>query len=338
VAKRLARPSAQNSPFERAAARSVPLVVALVLAAAFVAAAVRLLPWLLDARVPIHATLPFARGLMAIAVEVAILVGWPVGWALAAQSLVERGEALVLLTLGERPERTLARLWPHAAVLSALLACASLVGGRDAREPGRVVTELLEEGTRACAGATAPKTFSIPFLGTTWVCQPGTPPRLAGPAPGALSGLYFSARAARVADDLRRVELDDARLAIGHRADRVAIIHVGALAIHGMPPWAQASTLPSWLRAILLTLSGVLAAALAARAALLRPFAPRGRIHAIAVGAAGPLAALAALRLLERTEAGAVAYALVPLSSAVGALGLTYAVRLLLPLERAATK
>jgi hypothetical protein len=295
---------------------------------------VRLLPWLLDARVPLHVTLPFARGLAAIAVEAALLVGWPIGWALAAHRLVERGEALVLLTLGERPERTLARLWPHAVVLALLVACASLVGGRDAREPGRVVTELLEEGRRACAAVKSPSTFSVPFLGTTWLCQPGTPPRLAGNAP--LSGVFFSARAARVADDLRRVELDDARLVIGH--DRLAIVHVDALSIHGMPPWAQASSLPSWLRAVLLALSGALAAAIAARAALVRPFAPRGRVHAIVVGAAGPLGALGALRLLERTEAGAAAYLIVPLSCVVAAYGVTYAARLLLPVERAATK
>src|SRR5262249_14573913 len=111
--------------------------------------------------------------------------------------------------------------------------------------------------------------------------------------------------------------------------------------IHGMAPWGQASTLPSWLRALLLALSGILAAALAARAALVRRFAPRGRLHAIAVGAAGPLAALAVLRLLERTEAGPIAYLMLPLASIAAAAGVAEVARraqLLLPHIGAATK
>jgi len=34
-----------------------------------------------------------ARSLVAVAVEAALLTGWPVGWALATARLVERGEA-----------------------------------------------------------------------------------------------------------------------------------------------------------------------------------------------------------------------------------------------------
>jgi hypothetical protein len=306
---------------ERAALRAALATTALVMTAAALAAAVRLLPWLLDPRVPWHVALPFARGLVAIALEAALLVGWPIGWALAAHRLVERGEALAILTLGERPERTIARLWPQGLMMAALLAGASLVGGRDAREPGRVVTELLDEGRAACAAAEAPASFVVPFTGSTWLCRPDAPPRLAGAAPGALSGVLFSARAARVSGDLRRIELEDPHLgfsgfagAPGARAASITV-KLDALAIHGLPPWAQASTLPSPLRALFLALAGVASAALAALAALRRPFAPHGRLHAIAVGAAGPLAALAALRLLERTEAHAAVYALVPLAA-----------------------
>ncbi|HEY5241342.1 MAG TPA: hypothetical protein VIJ22_07750, partial [Polyangiaceae bacterium] len=49
-----------------------------------VAGAVRLMPWLLDPAVPWRVAAPFARGLAAVAFEAALLVGWPVGWALAA--------------------------------------------------------------------------------------------------------------------------------------------------------------------------------------------------------------------------------------------------------------
>jgi hypothetical protein len=307
---------------QRSAFRAAASVTGLVLVAAGLAAAVRLLPWLLDARVPLHVALPFARGLAAIALEASLLLGWPIGWALAAHRLVERGEALALQSLGEAPTRTVRRLALQGAAFAALVGAASLVGGRDANEPGRVVTELLEEGRAACAAPRVPSSFAVPFSGTTWLCRPDAPPRLVGRAPGALPGVFFSARAARVAGDLRQIELDDARLALGAgEPGRTGMVHVGTLALRGLPPWAQASSLPPTLRSVLLAASGVLAAALAALAALLRRPAPRGRVHAILVGAAGPLAALALLRLLERTEVGAAVYLTVPVACALAVLG-----------------
>lgn len=307
----------------RSAFRAGASVTGLVLVAAGLAAAVRLLPWLLDPRVSPQMALPFARSLIALALEAALLVGWPIGWALAANRLVERGEALALQSLGESPWATLRRLALQAGAFAALLAAASYVGGRDAREPGRVVTELLEEGRLACEAAPGTSALAVPFAGTSWLCRPDAPPRLVGRAPGALSGVFFSARAARVAGDLRQLELDDARLALpiaGASGAGLGVVHVGALALRGLPPWAQASSLPSWLRAALLALSGLLAASLAARAALARRPARRGAIHAIVVGAAGPLAALALLRVLERTEAGAAVYLLVPAACASAVL------------------
>jgi hypothetical protein len=89
---------------------------------------------------------------------------------------------------------------------------------------------------------------------------------------------------------------------------------------------------------LLLALSGAAAAALAAHGALVRRFAPRGRLHAIVVGVAGPLAALGALRLLERTEAGPGAYLLVPLAGVAAVLVARVAANRLLGGEWAATK
>src|SRR5439155_25861803 len=107
---------------------------------------------------------PFARSVATLAIEAAILVGWPVGWALAAFAMVERGEARVLATLGESPARSTSRLAPQALLLGALLAVASALGARDATEPGRVVTELLDRGRAACDAVTEPTTLTVPFL------------------------------------------------------------------------------------------------------------------------------------------------------------------------------
>ena len=82
-----------SDPLAPSALRGATVAIGLVLVAALVGAAVRLLPWMLDPTIPGALLAPFARSLAAVAVEAAILTGWPVGWAVAAQRLVERGEA-----------------------------------------------------------------------------------------------------------------------------------------------------------------------------------------------------------------------------------------------------
>ena len=45
---------------------------------------------------------PFARGLAAVALEAALLVGWPVGWALACFRFVESGAGADILVAGHQ--------------------------------------------------------------------------------------------------------------------------------------------------------------------------------------------------------------------------------------------
>src|SRR5439155_1377594 len=99
---------------------------------------------------------------------------------------------------GMRPADTALRA---AVCASAALALVSAIGGRDAREPGRVVTELLVQGKSACDRAPAPAVYAVPFSGATWLCDPGhAPPRLVGHAPGELRSALFTASNARVSD------------------------------------------------------------------------------------------------------------------------------------------
>jgi hypothetical protein len=85
-------------------------------------------------------------------------------------------------------------------------------------------------------------------------------------------------------------------------------MHVATLAMHGMAPWARASTLPAVMRALLLALTAWAVASVTAYAVLRG--AVRARLGAILVGAAGPLAALGLLRLLERADARPLAFTL----------------------------
>jgi hypothetical protein len=285
-----------------------------------VAGAVRLMPWLLDPAVPWRVAAPFARGLAAVAFEAALLVGWPVGWALAACRFVETGEARVLLTLGERPVRTAGRLAPQGVALGLVLAGVALVYGSDANAPGRVATELVGQARVSCVHATTPTTYAIPFTDLTWLCAPDRPPRLVGQAPGAMRGAVLTASDARIAGDFRGLELDDARLLLA--GDPPVAVHVASLSMRGMSPWAQASSLPAAWRALLLAVTAFTAALLAAYVVLRS--AVRTRAAAIVLGAAGPLGALGLLRLLERADARPGFFALLPLAACAvpAALGL----------------
>ena len=334
-------------PIAPVALRGAMVASLLVLIAALVGAAVRLLPWVLDPSIPWATLAPFARSLLSVAIEAAILTGWPVGWALAAARLVERGEARVLASLGETPSQTLLRLAPQTVVFVLLLGFTSVALGRDAAAPGRIVGALLAEGRSACETPrererATPATHAVPFVAATWLCAPGGA-RLVGRTP--VGGLVFTATGARVSDDLRRIDLEDARLALpastGPKAEANLTfrVHVGTLTLRGLAPWAQASSIPPFVRAIVVTASAV-AAASAAVFALLKLRRRRvGSVAAVAVGAAGPLAALGALRGLElrvpEVPSGGwlLAFVLVPLA-AILAVALTSALAALLPVAR----
>jgi hypothetical protein len=322
----------------RACSGAALVAIALVAAAGLVAGGVRLLPWLLDPAVSWRIAGPFARGLAAVAIESAILVGWPLGWALACASFVERGHARVLQTLGERPLATTARLAVPGAGFAVALAAVAGIYGRDAGAPGAVATELVAHARAACAAVTAPATFSIPFTSFTWLCVPGRAPRLTGSLTGFLaSSSVVSAEDASIAGDFRSLTLTDARvlqglgdgsapsLPPGSAGAQTAVplslsMHVGTLVLRGMAPWAQASILTASARALVLAATGWVAA-MAAAWSVLRS-GVRSRAAALALGAAGPVVALALMRLLERMSAGPLAFAVLPLASAGSTLAL----------------
>lgn len=308
----LFRSRAPSNPLALPALQAAALASGALAIAALAAGTVRLLPWLFDPAVPWRVAAPFARGLASIALEAAILVGWPVGWALASVRLVESGEARALQALGQRPARTVVALAPQAALFAVVLAAVALAWGRDANEPGRVATELIAQSRVSCAKAKVPITYAIPFTELTWVCAPSTAPRLVGNAPAGLTGTLFTATDARIAGDFRAIDLDDVRLSLP--TSPPTALRVDEVTLRGLAPWSRASTLPPAMRALLSATSGMAAAALVAIAALLGIV--RGRIAALVVGAAGPLAALGVLRVLERIDVRPLFYVAMPIAAA----------------------
>ncbi|HEX4445562.1 MAG TPA: hypothetical protein VH044_02455 [Polyangiaceae bacterium] len=323
------RPTSSAVSQLASAARNAALVATAVLAlVGLLAGAVRVLPWLLDPAVPWRVAQPFARGLAAVAIEAALLVGWPVGWALACFRFVERGEARVLQTLGQPPVETVARLLPRGAPLALALAAVALVYGSDASAPGRVVSDLIGQGQASCESATSPATYAIPFTDLTWLCAPGRQPRVVGSGPGQMASVTLSASSARIAGDFRALELDDARVLLP--SETPVLVHVGRLSMHGMAPFARASTLSAPARALVLGLTAWLTASVAAYVTLRRGAGTRA--WALVLGASGPIAALGLVRLLETSDARPALFALVPVAGAAAALFAAVAAR---PVRRA---
>lgn len=324
--------------FGRPALTYAVSAVLLLSAAALVAAAVRVLPWLLDPALPTEVAEPFAKSLFTLAMEASILTGWPLGWSVAMQRFSERGEARVLLLLGEAPRKTVGRLLPQGVLLFSILFAVSLSGGDQATAPGRVVNELIAKGRGACEASESPRAYAVPFAEVAWLCageRAGTVPRLYGKPPAGLGGATFTAENVDVSGDLRRIALTDARLYAGPIS-----VHVSSMRIRGLLPFARASALPPWLRATVLALSAATSAALAAWVMLrARARGGLGRLYAGGLGVTGPLVALACLRLLEQrlpetvSAADLLPFGLVPLLAGAAVL-LVSRVRKLAPTAR----
>lgn len=305
-----------HHPLVRPAATFVAVGTGLALVLVLAGVTVRALPWLLDPALPWPVAAPFVRALAVGAAEASLVLGWPLGWAFAVGRAVERGEARVLELLGLAPSAALRALAPQAGAVAVALALVSLGASASAGAPGRVVGELLLQGRAACTASPggAPRTVPVPFTGLAWACVGAAEPRLAGVAP--LGGAVVSARAARLSDDLRRIELDDAQLGLGAGAR----VHVGTLVLRGLPPFVRASSVPPFVRALAVAVAAAVGAACAALGLLRARALLRGPVRGIAVGvgAVPGLAALGVLRALERLVPEAphagwlVAYVLLP--------------------------
>ena len=312
----------EGGPLERRAARTASASAGILALLALSGASVRVLPWILDPRIPWREAVPFGRAVASVAIEAAVLVGWPIGWALAAFVLVERGEARVLAMLGERPLRTTARLVPMGLVFGAVLAAAALAGGRDASEPGRVLSDLLRAGRSSCAAQSCPAAVDVPLLGATWLCESASDAHLVGRPPfSARDGTsLYSAATIDVSPDARRIALDD--VAITTRGGSLQVKH----ALFRLPPFVRASSLPATWRAVFLATSGAASGLFAVWLilAMEQRALPIWRLHALIIGAAGPVAALALLHALERAEAPMPLrlYAALPVAAAVATVSI----------------
>jgi hypothetical protein len=308
------------------AARLGAAVAAGVLAVSVLAGAIRALPILLAPGVPLGLAPVLGRAVIGVGLETALFVAPPIAWAVASARLVERGEARALFAAGVGPLRIAASTWPMALGVALAAGLAAAAWGREAAAPGRIVRDLLASARSACVEAAPPAAADVPGVGLGWVCLPGEAPRVVGlaPVPGANEGEapLISAAAIAVSDDLRALRATDLALSIPAPAgaDPGAIgevrLRAGEATLRGLPlaGLGRASNLGPAERAALIAISAAALAGLAAAIVLRRGI--QGRVRSLALGAAGPAAALLAFANLERGPAPPIAYLLVPFAGA----------------------
>lgn len=315
------------------AARLGAVIAAGVLAVALIAGGIRVLPLLLAPGVPRGIAPILARGVLGVALETALFVAPPIAWALATARLVERGEARALFASGVPPWRIVASTWPTALSVALASTLAAAAWGREASAPGRLVRDLLGEGRAACEALAPPAAVEVPLVGLAWVCLEGEAPRLVGaapfaPSPEGAASPVFSATSLEVTDDLRGLAARGLTLALadgGPDPGAGAVVRVAEARIHGVTPIGRASNLGAAARALLLGASAVILAALAATATL--RFAIQSRVRALALGVAGPAAALLTFSSLERATTSPFFYAATPLAGILAMASLALAFR-----------
>lgn len=303
-----------------AAALVASLVIAVLAAAAGLA---RVLPILLDPDVPRRAARPFVVGLIALAIEVGFLVGWPLGFTEAALRSVERGEARARMALGERPLQRVSRLWVALLCLSLLTAIGSVAWGRDARAPGRVARALVNEARVACEGARAPTVVDVPLVRASWLCRPGAPPVLVGEGAGSASAIDFLARSFDVTDDLTAVHIEGAQVLFP--TETPTRLRVGKARVAHLVPFSAPSSVPPVVRALAIVLSALLSATLS-MVVVLRGYGGH-RAVSWAIAIAGPAATLSVLRTCERLQIADARLLLVPVSAVAATIAAAVVVR-----------
>ncbi|MEJ7731196.1 MAG: hypothetical protein WKG00_18520 [Polyangiaceae bacterium] len=297
------------------AARNASFVAGGVFGVAILAGAVRILPLLLTPGVPADVAWPLARGVAGVALETALFVAPPLGWALAAAKLVDRGEARALFALGVRPWSIVVSAWPAAVLLAALAAVAAASWGREAAAPGRLARQLVADARAGCqdeaVATAAPAAVDVPLVGVSWVCLPGEAPRAVGKPSFGGGRAAFAATALELADDLRAVSFRDLTVVTPlSGSDQPARFRFAQAEVRGLPPLGRASNLGVFARTALLALSALALAVASATFVLRASIASRARAGALAVLAAG--ASLLVFSALERSSVSSALYLAVP--------------------------
>ncbi|HKO47667.1 MAG TPA: hypothetical protein VJV79_08085 [Polyangiaceae bacterium] len=271
----------------------------------------RLWPRISGQHLPLSLIWPFARPLLAVALEVSFLVSVPVALGIAASLRSARGAEQVSWR---------ATAWATCSLVLVLGAfsfgVSYLLDGRGT-SPGQLATELVASARESCIESAPPAEVSVPMLGFAWVCEAGRAPQLQGRAPLGKQAT-FRASAITLGEDLKRIALDGFTLAFPLAAFKIDVqVHAKQATLSGLPPWGRSRRIPLALRICLFSLSAGLSGYGIGRLASLRPWLPAWA--GALLGACASACLWWAMAWLERQEPHPASYLALPAAGIAGA-------------------
>jgi len=281
------------------------------LALFFCVGGLRLWPRISGQRLPLALVWPFARPLLAAALELAFLVSIPVALGIATSVRSARAAEAA-------PWRTTA--WATCSLLLGLgtfsFGLSSWLDGRGT-SPGQLATELVASARESCLESVPRAEVTVPMLGFAWVCEAGRAPELQGRAPLGKQAT-FRAGAIALGEDLKRIALDRFTLAFPLAALKLQVqVHAEHATLNGLPPWGRSRRIPLAVRVCLFTLSAGLSAYAIGRLVSLRPWLPAWAGALLGVCASACL--WWAITWLERQEPHPISYLALPAAGMAGA-------------------
>ena len=308
-----------RAPVRLAAVSRVARRTAIAGLAAFVSAlglflsvgALRLWPRISGQHLPLSLIWPFARPLLAAALELAFLVSVPVALGIAASLRSARNATTMPWS---------ATAWATCSLVLGLGAfsfgVSSWLDGRGS-SPGQLATELVASARESCVESAPRAEVTVPMLGFAWVCEAGKAPELQGRAPLGKQAT-FRARAISLGEDLKRIALDGFTLAFPLAAFNLQVqVHAKHATLTGLPPWGRSRRIPLALRVCLFTLSAGLSAYGVGRLASLRPWLPAWA--GALLGGCASACLWWAMAWLERQEPRSTTYLALPAAGIAGA-------------------
>ena len=228
-----------------------PLTFSVALLVFLGAGALRLWPRISGQHLPFSMIWPFARPLLAVALELSFLVSVPIALALSATTRAARSHGVASWRVSAL---STAVLVVGLGLLSFGLSSA-LDSGRSS--PGELASELVTSARESCLESSPPAEVSVPLVGFSWVCEKNHAPRLHGHAPVG-NRAEFEASTIELSDDLRHIAL--ARFTLAFTTASVPVrVHAEHATLSGLPPWGRSRRLPFGLRSCLFVLSVIVA-------------------------------------------------------------------------------
>jgi len=271
----------------------------------------RLWPRVSDQHLPLSLIWPFARPLLAAALEVSFLVSVPVALGIAPSTRSARLGAVV-----PWPSTAWATLGWVLTLGAFSFGVSTWLDGRGT-SPGQLATELVASARESCVESAPRAEVTVPLLGFSWVCEAGRKPELKGRAP---IGKQATFRAATIAlgEDLKRIAFEHFTLAFPISAFQLQVqIHARQATVSGLPPWGRSRRMPLVLRILLFTVSAAMAGYWVGRLASARPWLPAWA--GALLGACASACLWWAMAWLERQEPRSATYLALPAAGLAGA-------------------